>query len=144
MWREMILQWEPSATYFPGATEVQIDSLEKTIGVVIPVDLRQLLMESNGVLGEYGLRLIWSVEEIIERNVEMRINLIYHEYHMPFDNLLFFADAGNGDQFGFRIIQGKIKQPDVFAWNHEDNSRMWVAPSLQSYLEGWLTGKINI
>ena len=144
MWRELILQWDPSATYFPGATEAQIDSLEKAIGVMIPTDLKQLLMESNGVLGKYALRLIWSVEEIIKCNVAMRTNSLYHESYMLFDPLLFFADAGNGDQFGFRIIQGKIKQPDVFTWNHEDDSRMWVAPSLQSYLEGWLTGKINI
>ena len=100
-------------------------------------------MESNGVLGAYGLRLIWTVEEIIKRNIEMRTGSIYHECYMPFDNLLFFADAGNGDQFGFRILQGKIKRSNVFAWNHEDDSRMWVAPSLQLYIEWWLTGKIH-
>jgi hypothetical protein len=144
MWREFILQQEPSATYFPGGTETQITSLEKAVGVVIPDNLKQLLTESNGVLGKYELRLIWPVEEIIKRNVKMRTDPIYHESYMPFDNLLFFADAGNGDQFGFRIIQGKIKGPDVFSWNHEDDSRMWVAPSLQLYLEWWLTGKIKL
>lgn len=144
MWREIVLKLEPSATFFPGATEAQIISLEKAVGVLIPDDLRQLLMESNGILGAYGLRLIWSIEEIIKRNIEMRTSSIYREYYMPFDNLLFFGDAGNGDQFGFRILQGKIKRLDVFAWNHEDDSRIWVARSLQSYIEGWLTGRISI
>jgi hypothetical protein len=32
----------------------------------------------------------------------------------------------------------------VFVWNHEDDSRTWVAPSLRVYLEWWLTGKIKI
>jgi hypothetical protein len=63
---------------------------------------------------------------------------------MPFDNLLFFADAGNGDQFAFPIQAGEVRRPDVFCWNHEDDSRIWVAPSLEKYLEWWLTGKLTV
>ena len=63
---------------------------------------------------------------------------------MPFDNLIFFADAGNGDQFAFPIVSGEVRQNKVFVWDHEDDSRRWVAPSLQSYLEWWLTGKLGI
>jgi len=29
----------------------------------------------------------------------MRANVVFRESYMPFENLLFFADAGNGDQF---------------------------------------------
>ena len=144
MWREIILKLDPSATFYPGASDAQLTALEKAMGVAIPTELRQLLMESNGVHGQYELRLIWPIEEIIKQNSNLRLNPIFHETYMPFNNLLFFADAGNGEQFGFRIVQGRIKSPDVFAWNHEDDSRLWVAPSLQVYLEGWLTGKINV
>ena len=55
-----------------------------------------------------------------------------------------FADAGNGDQFAFPIVGGSIRGTDVFAWDHENDSRSWVAPSLQTYLEGWLSGKIKL
>ena len=144
MWRDIILKLDSSATFYPGPSDVQLAALEKAMEVVIPTELRQLLIESNGVHGQYELRLIWPVEEIIKQNSSLRLNPVFHEMYMPFDNLLFFADAGNGDQFGFRIIQGKIKRSDVFAWNHEDDSRMWVAPSLKLYLEWWLTGKMKI
>ncbi|MDQ4123150.1 MAG: SMI1/KNR4 family protein [Acidobacteriota bacterium] len=63
---------------------------------------------------------------------------------MPFDSLLFFADAGNGDQFAFRILKGEIRRNDVFVWNHEDDSRTWVASNLKQYLQWWLSGKLQI
>jgi len=52
---------------------------------------------------------------------------------------LFFADAGNGDQFA---LVPMTTRPEVFAWSHEDDSRTWVAPGLAKYLDWWLTGKI--
>jgi len=62
---------------------------------------------------------------------------------MPFDCLLFFADAGNGDQFAFAILNGESRRDDIFVWNHEDDSRCWVALRLDTFYEGWLTGRIT-
>ena len=56
----------------------------------------------------------------------------------------FFGDAGNGDQFAYPIQNGKIQRNDIFVWNHEDDSRTWVAPDLKYYIEWWLTGKLSI
>jgi hypothetical protein len=63
---------------------------------------------------------------------------------MSFNSLLFFADAGNGDQFAFAIRNGQIRSSDVYVWNHENDSRNWVAPSLEKYLTWWLDGSIEI
>ncbi|MNG40245.1 hypothetical protein D3C84_1287410 [compost metagenome] len=62
----------------------------------------------------------------------------------PFDSLLFVADAGNGDLFGYSIVDGAIPKEDIYTWNHEDDSRTWVAPSLKQFIEGWLKGEISI
>jgi hypothetical protein len=59
-------------------------------------------------------------------------------------SLLFFGDAGNGDQFAFTIVDGAVRRRKVFAWDHEDDSRTWVAPSLDKYLEWWATGRIKL
>jgi hypothetical protein len=144
MWREFIQVLDPSATFFLGATPVELTLVETVMGIALPNELKDLLMESNGVLGTYGLRLIWSTQEIIKRNLEKRTDPAFLDHYMPFENLLFFADAGNGDQFAFAIIQGAIKRPDIYIWNHEDDSRSWVAPSLKHYLEWWLNGKLNV
>jgi hypothetical protein len=37
-------------------------------------------------------------------------NTDFKELYMPFDCLLFFADAGNGDQFGYPICDGVIRR----------------------------------
>ena len=32
----------------------------------------------------------------------------------------------------------------VFVWNHEDDSRAWAAPTLERYLEWWLSGQLTV
>jgi SMI1-KNR4 cell-wall len=144
MWREFIQALDPASTFFPGASMSQLTVLETAVGIALPDELKSLLRESNGVLGAYGLRLIWSEVEITQRNVKMRTDSNFLHSYMSFENLLFFADAGNGDQFALRIIQGVIGRPDIFVWNHEDDSRTWAAPSLKHYLDWWLTGKLKV
>ena len=90
--------------------------------------------------------LVWSVADIKAKanNLKFRNNPNFKKLYMSFDNTLFFGDAGNGDQFAYPICDGVIRRPDIFVWNHENDSRMWIAPSLQRYLEWWLTGRITI
>lgn len=144
MWLEFIKAVEPKAELLVGVTESQLASLEKTLNISLPSELKSLLIETNGIRDEFGLRLIWSVEEIERHNLKMRTDPIFIDNYMPFNNLLFFADAGNGDKFAFSIVQGAIRRPDIFVWNHEDDSRTWVAPTLKDYLEWWMSGKLNI
>lgn len=144
MWRELIQDLDPMSTFFPGATTSQLTMLEEALSITLREELKSLLMESNGVRGEYELRLIWSAEEIIQRNLRMRTSAVFRERYMPFENLLFFADAGNGDQFAYPLIQGASLRPDIFAWDHENDSRTWVAPSLRLYIEWWLSGKLSL
>jgi hypothetical protein len=63
---------------------------------------------------------------------------------MPFDALLFFGDAGNGDQFAYGILDGEVRMPDIFAWDHENDSRYWVAPDLRQFIEWWAEGRIAL
>jgi len=150
VWREFIQELKVTAQYplemmfTDGVNEKQIQALAEELGVRLPKDLEALLHESDGVSDQYGLKIIWSVREISQYNREMRILLHYKEIYMSFDDLLFFADAGNGDRFAFPIIDGKVKEQAVFAWDHEDDSRWKVAFSLRSYLERLLSGKIKL
>jgi hypothetical protein len=59
--------------------------------------------------------------------------------------LLFFADAGvDGILFAFGLIQGAIRRDDVYLWNPYDDGRPWKAPSLRTYIEWWLSGKLLV
>ena len=141
MWRERILGWTANATFEAGASEAAIRGCETALGQALPHDLAELLGESDGVEDEYGAGLIWPVERIRSGNMEFRTNTTFATLYMPFEPLLFFADAGNGDQFAFVM---RDRPADVFVWDHESDSRTMVAPSLATYLEWWLDGRIQI
>jgi hypothetical protein len=59
---------------------------------------------------------------------------------MPFGGLVFFADAGNGDQFFMSLSGNK----EIFVWDHESDSRTWVATTVLGYLEAWMRGDLTI
>jgi SMI1-KNR4 cell-wall len=144
MWRELVERLSPAHTFHPQASQVRLRAVEASLGAALPSELRDLLLESDGVSGEYDLGVVWSLERIDSDNRKFRTAPAFRELYMPFDSLMFFADAGNGDQFAFAILDGIVRRSDIFAWDHEDDSRRWVAPSLRTYLEWWLTGRIRL
>jgi hypothetical protein len=144
MWRNFIQSHSSDCTFSGPSAIASIDAAQRSLQIEFPAELVELLSESNGVSGEYGLGLVWPVERVVADNVSFRANADFREIYMPFDCLLFFGDAGNGDQLAFSICGGVIRSDDVFVWNHEDDSRTWVAPSLRTYLEWWLQGRIKV
>jgi hypothetical protein len=85
-----------------------------------------------------------SVKDIEGDNEELRSNERIVNSFMSFDSLFFFGVAGNGNLFAYGIIKGEIKKTDIFVWDHENDSRTWVAPSLTKLLEWWVEGKITV
>ncbi len=144
MWREIVRQHWPEHQFFPGCLAQQVEEACDRLSIQLPPELRELLCESNGVHGPFGLGLVWPLERIVEDNASFRANADFGELYMSFDSLLFFADAGNGDQFAFAVNNGRVRRPDIYAWNHEDDSRVWVAPSLQQYIDWSACGKIKL
>lgn len=142
-WREFIQSLIKDYVFHPPATLFQLKKAEFQLGILLPAALKQLLQETNGVEESSGMGVIWSIEKIVNHNLDVRKTRSCREIYMPFDHLLFFADAGNGDQFAFPIVNGQIRHKGIYVWNHEDDSRSWVAPSLDVYLEWWLGGVIK-
>lgn len=144
MWVELVRQLEPRAVFAEGATQERLPQLERALHITLPAELKSLLGESDGILGEYGLHLIWSADEIEKQNSQRWNDPGFRSRYMPLDTLLFFADAGDGELFAMGIIEGIIQLPYVYVWNPIDDSRTWVAPSIRKYLEWWLTGKLSL
>jgi hypothetical protein len=144
MWKDFITNLIEESEYAAPASLEEIDKVEQVLNVKFPEELRNLLCETNGVKGEYKIDLIWSLYRIKSDNELFRNNTDFKELFMPFDHLLFFADAGNGDQFAYSILNGAIRKNDVYVWNHEDDSRTWVAPSMKKFIEWWSDGTIKV
>jgi hypothetical protein len=133
----------PAAEFAPPATDAQLDAVEADLGQPLPPVLRELLRETNGVRGDaYGLGLVWDAERISRDNKYFRDSEDFRQLYMPFTPLLFFGDAGNGDQFAF--VRQPVRDDDIYAWNHEDDSRTWVAPRLAVFFEWWGDGRIRL
>jgi len=134
-----------SKEYFfqPPATNAEIIRISEELNVNAPQKLFTLLSETNGVFDCFGCPLIWSTAQIVRDNLFFRGLGDNEDLYKPFDNLLFFSDSGCGDLFGYKLVNGNIQAEDIYVWNHEDDSRMWVASSLEEFIKGWITGEIT-
>ncbi|MFI0242307.1 SMI1/KNR4 family protein [Streptomyces sp. NPDC016845] len=132
MWREA------ATTVFPGvglrepAQASDLIAAQTRLSRSLPSELRQLLLESNGLTGHTHVDIVWPIDQIVETNLSFWSDTTFAQLYMPFDPFLFFGDNGGGDQFAF--VQTP-ERPDIFVWEHESDSRRWVANDLQDYLD---------
>ncbi|WP_002146948.1 SMI1/KNR4 family protein [Bacillus cereus] len=143
MWKNTIRSISLNLSLKNPAMKDELADIQKHLHVELPNDLYQLLQEINGIAGEYG-EFIWNASKIKTENMNMRNIVDFKDLYMPFDCLLFFADGGNGDLFGYSILNGMVQRDDIYVWNHENDSRTWIAPSLKTFMEWWESGKITI
>lgn len=141
-WQELVQGFNPDCRFAPPATEEVLEEVEKALGVAVPDELLGLWRECNGIKGKYGAG-IWSAEETIRENLELRSYPEQNDLYMSFDPLFCFAWAGNGDLFFFPIQAGGIHNPDIFLWNHENDSRTWVANDLETFVSRWFRGQLD-
>lgn len=142
VWRDRIRRSFPEAALLDPASQQMVDDLAVTLGNEIPDDLRELLLEANGVThAEYGYFILWPTERIASDNLAARTGTGFASY-MALSNLLFFADAGNGDMFGYGIDSTGQVRRDIYSWDHEDDSRNWAAPDLATFIAWLADGKI--
>ena len=139
MLREQITDWG-TANFHEPATDGAIAAAEAALGTKLPDEILDLLRETDGVDGEYGLALVWPAERIGKENAHFRSDQTFKDLYLPFEGLVFFSDGGNGDQFAISLRGPQ----DIYVWNHEDDSRTWVASTLVEFLRRWMTGELQI
>ncbi len=133
-WKKLVQAVCGDCTFAPPASEAEVAEVEAALMVGVPDELAALWRETNGVQSSSGGQ-IWSAQTIIERNIELRGDTDQYDLYMTFESALFFAETGNGDLFCFPIqADWKINRPDIFAWDHETDSRTWAAPNLARFM----------
>ncbi|MCA2212588.1 SMI1/KNR4 family protein [Jidongwangia harbinensis] len=138
MWVELAATAYPEAEFAPLASTEAINDIERRLGDSVPADLRALLLETDGVLGEWALDVVWTAQRIAEDNAQFRTDPSFAELYQSFDGLLFFGDNGGGDQFAF--VADDLRA-GVMVWEHETDTRRKVADSLADYLGQILTSE---
>jgi SUKH superfamily protein len=142
-WIKHISALSPDIKFNPPALPEEIRDAETKLNVVLPKSLKELWSQSNGLIDHYGGWFVWSTDEIVKRNLEMRTFPGFDESFMPFDPLLFFGDDGGGDLYFFAICGGKIKYEFVFRWDHETDSRILEEHHLKTYVEKFITALLE-
>lgn len=151
--KEITLGDDRKFDFHEPAPQSLLAALKKQFNLTqLPPELEELYLQTNGIDDLLYIKqsdesikmghLIWPVERVIETNISKRTSPADKRIYKSFDNLFFFADAGNGDLFGFESRNGSFEKSDVYIWDHEDDSREWQAPNMTAFLKGWLTGAI--
>ncbi|MEY2242066.1 SMI1/KNR4 family protein [Streptomyces sp. BF23-18] len=131
MWRETAAQTFPGVGLREAVQESALAVAQERLGRRLPAELRALLLESDGVIGHTDTDTVWPLDQIVEQNLLFWSDASLARLYMSFDAFLFFGDNGGGDQFAF--VQ-RPERPDIFVWEHESDSRRWVAGGLRDYL----------
>src|SRR5271154_7064033 len=93
VWREMITEIDTAVTFSDPAAETAIQAATSTLSQELPKHLVSLLRETDGVDGE-DQTWDWKLEEVVTQNTCQRSEPDHVSLYMPFEPLLFFADAG--------------------------------------------------
>ncbi|MEU3748310.1 MULTISPECIES: SMI1/KNR4 family protein [Streptomyces] len=137
MWKEAAVEALPDVEFRAPVDAAALAEAERRLGRGLPTQLTALLMETDGIVGGYRKDVVWSLDRIVEQNLLFWSPDTFPGLYMPFDPLLFFGDNGGGDQFAFVLTP---ERPDIFVWDHEDDSRLWAANELEDYLHRSLSG----
>lgn len=138
LWSQLVREVCADCEFEPPASPEAIAEAEAALFLTLPADLCALWREANGVRDRYGWG-VWSVQRMIEENLELRSYPEQNDLYMTFDSMLCFTEAGNGDLYFFPIqADGKINRPDIFLWKHETDSREWVAADLHRFVKSHL------
>lgn len=139
--------------FYPAASAATIADTEAALNATLPVPLRSLLLETNGVMdmmaidgGDWfeSMWLLWKIEEVAEQNRYYRAARQERTHERDFSSLVFFAGAGtDGILFAFPVIDG-VCASRVVVWHPIMDELDDLAPSLGEFLRGWLTSTISV
>ncbi|QOK29984.1 SMI1/KNR4 family protein (plasmid) [Cytobacillus oceanisediminis] len=105
MWKEFVKYISEEHHFKDSATKFEIAQIKKELNVELPDELAALFNETNGVFDNWNYPLVWSTSQIIQDNLFYRNFEGYRDIYMPFDDLFFFSDTGNGDLFCYAILK---------------------------------------
>lgn len=108
----------------PPVTKNDLCKAEKTLNILFPNELKELLLETNG-----DSFLLLSIKSIIRDNLDFRSmnpEIIEPEL-FNFSKFLFFATNGCGDYYGYKIENNAITSTSIFVFDHEEYDSRIVA-----------------
>ena len=133
-WRPL-LSADDAYELCPAATTDEVTAAEAALAAVLPTDLRQIYLFSNGVFDRSGQWfVIWPLPEVVTRNREawtQGASLARRE-------LIGFGDDGTGAPFCVPSDGGS----SVLAWSAIEGKATLLARSVADFWSGWAAGTL--
>jgi hypothetical protein len=128
---------EASSASGPPASEATVAGLEQKLGVTLPPQLRELLLEADGMRDTSDSpRDITGVEGIADMTRLVRDQAVIYKQPPNVDGAVFFADLDNGDYIGICGKNlGKMKTGTVILFDHETGTLEIVAKDLEKWIK---------
>ena len=101
--------------------------------MALPDQLRDFYLSSAALYDATGANIIMSLGAMVDDNLELWSGA-YDDTYMPFAGVVVFGGPGNGDRFFFPRWRSGVYGEGVFVWNHENDSRSWLANGLKDLL----------
>lgn len=137
-------------SFCEGASLSVIARMEETLACRMPVSLRSLLSQTDGVTEELEIEhnhwvvasiVIYSVDEMIDTNLLMRRKYCDREI----GRYWFFSAAGtDGIQFGMPAMVADQRDARVSAWYPDGSPDKIMADGLLAFLQGWCAGVATV
>jgi len=83
-WKDLIRSQATDVEFRQPAVEKELTVVEQALGIALPKQLREVLLETNGVVDEYGGRAVLAAADILQSNREFRTTQDFRELYMPF------------------------------------------------------------
>ncbi|MDX1929462.1 MAG: SMI1/KNR4 family protein [Pirellulaceae bacterium] len=133
-----------------GASVDAISRLEASLACRLPLSLRSLLSQTDGVTEEIEIApdhwiaasiVIYSIDEMIDTNSYMQCS--YGNRHV--NRYCFFSTAGtDGIQFGFPADSEDREDASVLAWYPDETAAKCMGDGLLQFLTGWCSGSTAV
>lgn len=136
--------YKVSPIWHPPVSDAALTNVEETLNVELPDDLKQVLALSDGVnikmqWADHDIdtgHFLWPTERIKQENLSFRTDSRLRNIGLPVDSVLCFADAGNGDNYGFIISTNRKCTDFIVIHDHETDKYRQMATSLKEFMQG--------
>jgi hypothetical protein len=138
----------------PGATELDLRDLADACGMPVPEQLRELLLQSNGIMEQFDLGtgrgfennlwLVDSIGELIERFSYLRPEDDDDDSHAEAVGIFFFGGPGvDGVRFGFGDGD-RFPAASIVAYFPMGGYVTLMAPDFRTFFEEWIAGRLSL
>jgi SMI1-KNR4 cell-wall len=132
-WKELASKCIDTPRFRKPVTAETVSKAESVLGRSLPKELISIYHETDGIFDATGANIVSSLSDMVDDNLDLW-GKGYEDVYMSLTSLFAFGGPGNGDRFFIPITPNGNYRRGVYLWNHENDSRTWLANGIKDFL----------